>query len=259
LLASKDHIYFWLLIETLGGMSLVIAAACVFNNYLDRDIDKKMKRTKKRALATGLISTRSALVYASILYLGGSLILGIFTNWLVFSLGVISIFFYVVIYGWAKRQSVYSTLVGSIPGAAPPVAGYLAVTNHIDAAAVILFLILVFWQMPHFYAIAMYRYRDYKAAGLPVLPVKYGMKAAKLQILAYVAAFTVVCAMLTIFGYTGYIYLGVVTGLGLYWLWRGLQSYKSSTDEKWGRQMFLTSLIVTLGLSFMLSISNWLP
>src|ERR1041384_3718203 len=102
-----------------------------------------MSRTHQRALVTGQISGRAALIYGSLLGISGFLILALFTNWLVFGLGLISIIFYVLIYGLAKRRSVHGTLVGSVPGATPPVAGYLAVTNHIDSGALILFLILV--------------------------------------------------------------------------------------------------------------------
>ncbi|MGH7157188.1 MAG: heme o synthase [Candidatus Saccharimonadales bacterium] len=259
LLASQDHLYFLLLFEVLAGMSLVIASACVFNNYIDRGIDQKMDRTSKRALVIGQISGHAALVYASLLGTAGFLILAFFTNWLVFGIGLISIFFYVVLYGLAKRHSVHGTLVGSVPGATPPVAGYLAVTDHLDGAAVILFLTLVLWQMPHFYAIAMYRYKDYKAAGLPVLPVKLGMKAAKRQIMAYIVAFTAVATLLTVFGYTGYIYLAAALALGIYWLWRGYSSYNVLSDERWGRRMFFSSLIVTLGISVAIALGALLP
>jgi protoheme IX farnesyltransferase len=113
--------------------------------------------------------------------------------------------------------------------------------------------------MPHFYAIAMYRYKDYKSAGLPVLSVKSGMAAAKRQILAYIIAFTVVCALLSVFGYTGYIYLAAVLALGIYWLWVGLTSLKVLSDERWGRKMFFTSLIVTLGVSISIAFGAVLP
>ena len=239
-------------------MSLVIASACVFNNYIDRNIDKKMARTQKRAIAAGRISAHAAVTYAAALGILGFLILGFFTNWLVFSLGAIALFFYVVLYGIAKRRSVHGTLIGSIPGATPPVAGYLAVTDHVDSAAILLFLILVFWQMPHFYAIAMYRYKDYKKAGLPVLPVKNGMAAARRQILAYIVAFTVAAVLLSVFGYTGYTYLVVVIGLGIYWLAKGIRQYDLS-DEKWGRQIFFASLIITLGLSIITAFGARLP
>jgi heme o synthase len=258
LLASPHKIYIGLLIETLAGMSLVMASACVFNNYIDRDIDKKMARTQKRALPAGRISPGAAFSYAAVLCAAGLSILAVFTNWLVFGLGVMTLIFYVVFYGIGKRRSRHGTLIGAIPGAAPPAAGYLAVTNHIDSAAVILFLTLVLWQMPHFYAIAMYRYKDYQAAGLPVLPIVKGMRAARAQIIAYIAAFTLSAGLLSVFGYTGYVYLVVVLALGVYWLTKGLRTYKIS-DEKWGRQMFLTSLIVTLGLSIITAIGARLP
>lgn len=258
MLAAKHNFYFWLLLETLLGLALVIASACVYNNYLDRGIDKQMVRTSKRALVIGSVSQTSALIYATVLGVIGLAVLAAFTNWRVFISALVAIFFYVIVYGLAKRRSVHGTLVGSIPGAIPPVIGYLAVTNRVDSAAVILFLILVFWQMPHFYAISMYRYKDYKAAGLPVLAVKKGMAAARRQIILYIIGFIVAAASLTFAGYTGYIYLAAVLVLGLYWLGRGIQKYKLD-DEKWGRLMFLTSLVVNLAISVSIALGGHLP
>lgn len=249
---------FVLLAETLAGISLVIASACVFNNYIDRGIDKKMERTRKRAIAAGKISKLAALSYATILGSAGFLILALFTNWLVFGLGAIAEIFYVIFYGLAKRRTVHGTLVGSIPGAAPPAAGYLAVTNHIDAGAVLVFLVLVFWQMPHFYAIAMYRFKDYKAAGLPVLTVVKGMRQARLQIMVYILLFTLSGLLLSIFGYTGYIYLAGVLALGIYWFMKGYLAY-GMADKDWGRRIFLVSLVVNLGWSILAAAGGRLP
>ena len=247
------------LVSVLIGTALVIASACVFNNYIDRCIDAKMDRTKRRALVSGRISTISALSYASLLGIVGLAVLVSGTNWLTVGLGLLAFFVYVVVYGIAKRRTVHSTVIGSIAGAIPPVAGYTAMSNRLDGGAVLLFLILVCWQMPHFYAIAMYRYKDYKAAGLPILTVKKGMRAAKLQILFYVVAFGISASLLTIFGYTGYIYLLVILGLSLNWLRLGLAGLKTKDDEKWARKMFFYSLIVTLSLSFMLAVGGLLP
>lgn len=172
LLGAKGAIDYWLLLATLAGIAFIIGSACVFNNYIDRDIDAKMVRTKKRALAHGLVPAGKAITYASLLGIIGFFILSLSTNFLTVALGTVAFFDYVVLYGISKRRTAYSTIVGSIAGAIPPAAGYTAVTNRLDGGAVLLFIILVFWQMPHFYAIAMYRYDDYKAAGLPVLPVK---------------------------------------------------------------------------------------
>ena len=260
LLASYGHIDFWLLLAILAGTSLVIASACVFNNYIDRGLDKKMTRTKDRALVNGLIPGRSALIYATVLGVAGVLVLGFYTNRLTLAIGLAAFFVYVVLYGVSKRQSVHGTLVGSIAGAAPPLAGYCAVTNRLDGAAIILFLILVTWQMAHFYAIAMYRLDDYAKAGLPVMPVKHGTQTTRLQILLYIGAFIVAVSSLSIFGFAGVTFAVVMAALGLAWLWRGLRGHAGGLDDKtWGRKMFLFSLIVILALSTMLSINAVLP
>ena len=218
-----------------------------------------MVRTKNRALVTRKVSPFSAITYAVVLGMLGFFILLVFVNLLVASLCFFALFSYVVLYGWGKRHTVHGTLIGSFPGAIPPVAGYAAVTGRIDAAAVTLFLILVFWQMPHFYAIAMYRYEDYKRAGLPVLTVEHGMRAARLQIYAYIVGFIAAASALFAFGYTGYIYLAGAVCLGIYWLWRGFFRLRGLSDEIWGRKMFLTSLIINLGISFFIAVGALLP
>ena len=259
LLASRSHIDFGLLLAMLVGLSLVIASACVFNNYIDRDIDKKMSRTKNRALVSGQISGPAALSFASVLLIFGVLILGFFTNLLTMLIALAAVFAYVVLYGIGKRRTVHGTLIGTVSGAAPPVVGYVAANGHLDGASLILYLILVCWQMPHFYAIAMYRLKDYKAAGLPVLPAVKGMRRTKLEILVYTFLFVLAVVALSAAGYTGLSFLVVMSGLGLYWLWRGLSGFNAKDDAKWGRQMFGFSLIVLLSLSIMLSIGTRLP
>jgi protoheme IX farnesyltransferase len=263
LLASPGHVRLGLLLATLIGTSLVIASACVVNNYIDREIDAKMTRTKNRAFVKGRIRPRSAGIYAVGLGLPGFVVLGFYTNMLTVFIGLAGWLFYVVIYGIAKRRSVHGTVVGSISGATPVVAGYTAVTGRLDSGAFILFLILVLWQMPHFYSIATYRFNDYGAAGLPVLPVKRGIRKAKLQIMLYITAFIPATALLTIFGYTGYIYLAVVVLLGLSWLWLGWQGFRIGgdklADERWARKMFFYSLIVISLLSVMIAVGARLP
>lgn len=256
LLASKGHINLWLLIETLLGISLVIASACVFNNYIDRNIDRIMARTKKRALVQGVIKAQNAIIFASFLGIVGIVVLSIYTNLLTVLIGVIAFLDYVVLYGISKRRSVHGTIIGSISGAAPIVAGYCAVADRIDSGAIILFLILVFWQMPHFYAIAMYRFNDYKAAKIPVLPVIKGMKNTKIQILVYIGAFLAANITLSLLGYTGYIYLVVMTAIGLLWLGFGIKGFGVKDDKLWARKMFFFSLVVILVLSLMLSIGG---
>jgi protoheme IX farnesyltransferase len=254
LLASTYRIDLLLLLATLGGTALVIACGCVLNNIIDREVDAKMKRTKDRALVKGDISVKNALLYATFLGLAGFVILLVFTNVLTASIGLIALFMYVVVYGYFKRRSPVGTLVGTIPGALPPVAGYTAATGHLDKAAWLIFIILAAWQMAHFYSIAMYRQKDYKNAGIPVMPVVNGIARTKLSVMGYIIAFIAATTLLTAFGYTGYIYLTVMLGLGLAWLILGLRNYNSMDAVKWGKSMFLFSLTVILSLAVMLSV-----
>ena len=245
----------WLFLATVVGISLVIGSGCVFNNYLDHDIDKKMARTKERALVTGTISNRNALIYADVLGIIGFALLLMFVNILTAVIALFGFIMYVVVYGIAKRGSEWGAVVGSFSGAVPIVVGYTAVTNHLDGAALILFLILVFWQMPHFYAIAMYRLDEYKAAGIPVLPAQKGMKVAKVHILWYVVAYLIAVTALTAFGYTSYVYLIFVLLFGVRWLMLAVQGFSTDDDAKWARKIFFYSLVTLLAFCVTLALA----
>jgi protoheme IX farnesyltransferase len=258
LLAAKGHFDLGLFVAMLVGISLVIASGCVFNNYHDREIDKKMNRTKKRGLVTGMVSPSSALVYGSILGVLGLLVLGLFANILTAAIALAGFIFYVLVYTPAKPRSVHATLLGSVAGAVPPVVGYCAVTGRVDVAAVILFVVLVFWQMPHFYAIAMYRYYDYFGAGLPVLPVKKGMRYTKIAIILYIMGFFIACSLLFAFRYAGYVYLLVMLLTCAAWFLSVMQGFRTKEDAVWGKHAFRMSLIVLLMFSFMISVNHFL-
>lgn len=259
LLASGTHIRPILLLSMLIGTALVIACGCVINNYLDRDIDRHMARTKKRALATGEISVPAAMTFAAVLGVAGFAILIADTNWLTVGVGALGLFSYVVLYSIGKRTTKYGTLIGTISGATPPVAGYCAVTGRLDLAALLLFAVMLCWQMAHFYSIAMYRLKDYQAAGLPVWPAQKGMHATKRQIIFFIVAFIAACATLTIAGYTGYIYLAVMVGVGAAWLRKGMSGFHQADDVRWARGMFGFSLIVLLTFSASISLGGILP
>lgn len=254
LLASKGHIGISTLMATLVGLSLIIGSACVYNNYLDRDIDRLMSRTKNRALVSGSISTNSALIYATILGLAGCFILVYFVNALSAYAALFGMFAYVILYGVAKRKTMHGTLVGSISGAMPPVVGYTAVSNEIDAAAIILFIILVAWQMPHFYGIALYRMKDYKAALIPVMPLSKGIMATKIQTMLYILAFGLAAVSLYYSDYLSYIYAAVMLSISAAWFMLGIRGFKSQNAIEWGRKMFLFSLIVMIVLCVSISL-----
>lgn len=242
-LASQQDVKLTLLLAMLLGLGLVIASACVSNNYLDQGIDRKMARTANRAIADGRITGRQALVYAAVLGVLGFAILAVLTPPLAPALAVIGYLAYVFLYGYYKRRSTISTAVGSISGAIPPVVGYVAVTNQIDIAAVLLFMILVFWQMPHFFAIAIYRLKDYAAAGLPVLPVKEGIRATKIQMIIYIVGYSASSLALTAFDYTGSAYAFVMIVLCSGWLFVTIREPKSGDEAQWARKVFLVSLV----------------
>lgn len=258
LFASQGKVNVIVLLGLVIGLAFVIGSACVFNNIIDRKIDKKMARTKKRALVTGDISVQSASIYGTILGTVGFALLLLLTNWLAALLGAVAMILYLFAYGYAKRKSVHGTLVGAIPGAIPPVAGYVAVTGSLDLAAWLIFLVLFTWQLPHFYSIAIYRRKEYEAANIPILSVKKGLPATKRQIITYIFLFIAATMLLTYFSFTGVIFAGVMLIMGLLWMKQAIEGLQVKDSEKWARGMFGFSLRVLLAFCILLSIDAWL-
>lgn len=250
LLASKGVIHPQLFLATFVGLALVMASACVFNNYIDRPLDKKMKRTKERALVTGLISGRAAIAFAVVLALLGTLLLFVYTNPLTVFVTGVGFLVYVLLYSLWKGHTIYGTAIGSIAGAIPPVVGYCAASNQLDTGALILFAMMVLWQMPHFFSIAISHFDDYAAAEIPVLPIVKGMWRAKIHMTLYIVGFILAAGLLTYFHYTGYAYLIVATSLGLLWLGLCLKGFKSTDDSAWGHHMFQLSLLLIGAICF---------
>ena len=236
LFASRLHPDIMHLIATLLGLSLVIGSACVFNNYIDRRIDALMERTRHRALVEGTISKHDALSLATLLGLLGFFILFEWTNVLTATMAGVGFVFYVVCYSWAKRKAYWGTLVGSVSGAMPIIVGYTAVTERIDYTAIILFLTLVVWQMPHFYAIALNRMSDYERAGIPILPLVYGVRRTKLSIAFYIIVFIFAAETLALKGYVGVSYASVMMIVSGWWLSLAVQGFRRATDPLWSKR-----------------------
>ena len=172
LFASRWHFSGVLFFATLVGIAFVIASACVFNNYFDREMDKKMPRTKSRALASGTIPALEALVYGAVLGLIGLYLLYAYTNALTAGIALFGFVVYVGMYTPLKPRSALALFVGAVAGAVPIVVGYTAVTNRFDLTAFVLFALLFIWQLPHFLGIAAYRFDEYSASGVPLLVKK---------------------------------------------------------------------------------------
>jgi len=259
-LASKGHVDLALFLAAAIGTSLVVASGCVFNNCIDRDIDLKMERTKNRVLVQGLLSVKLALIYASLLGIAGVTLLYWVANPLAALFAVIGFVIYVGLYSlYLKRKSVHGTLVGSLSGAMPPVIGYCAVSNSFDMAALTLLVMFSLWQMPHSYAIAIFRFNDYRAASIPVLPVERGIQVAKRHILYYILAFLVATLMLTLGGYAGMSYMAVAAAMGMYWLYMAWTGNKAADDRVWARKLFVFSIFTITALSVMMSLDFKVP
>lgn len=241
------------------GVAFVIASACVINNIIDRDLDTRMKRTKGREIAAGNISVVNAGVFAAILGAVGFLSLIFLTNWLTSGLGLVAFIWYVAVYGVAKRTTPFSTIIGGVCGALPPVAGYTALTGEVNATAWVLFALLMVWQLPHFYAISIFRRDDYKQAKLPVWSIRYGSKSVKAQILFWIFAFAVLVPALTITGATGFAYLIAMVSISAYWLYQAAENYDKLDEERWARKVFGLSLVVLLVLSASIALGGYLP
>lgn len=254
--ASQGNIDWLLLAYVVLGVTCVVASGCIFNNYIDRDIDSKMQRTMHRGFVLKTVHIPKSLILATLIGLLGVTALHIFTNWYAVFFAALGFFVYVCLYTLKfKRTSVHGTLIGSASGACPPVIGYVAVAGVVDWPAVLLFLMYCVWQMPHSYAIAIYRYNDYKAANIPVLPVERGIVSARQQIIAYIALFLVLAVLMTVLGYTGYVYLVGMLLTVAYWLYLAVKGFQSQEEEHpWGKKLFFVSIAVIMALSILISV-----
>ncbi|GIO39367.1 protoheme IX farnesyltransferase 1 [Paenibacillus antibioticophila] len=252
--ASQWQLHYGSLILTLLGTMLVMASSCVFNNYFDRDLDTKMERTKNRALPIGKLSPRTVLIYAVILGILGLGILFAFSGWLAGVFGIVGMIVYVLVYTlWLKRSSTWSTSVGAISGAMPPLIGYVAVTGKVDLGAVLLFALLFLWQPPHFWALGIRRVEEYRAAGFPLLPVVKGIRRTKWQMLPYLALLIPIPILMYVFDYTGIWFLVIGEILSVAWLLMAIKGFRSKNDDQWAKKVFLFSVnYLTIALIVMI-------
>ncbi|PFD99893.1 protoheme IX farnesyltransferase [Bacillus sp. AFS023182] len=229
------------IIFALVGSILVMGAAGAFNNLYDRDIDSIMERTKSRPTVTGEIKPKTVLWLGALMTIFGLFALAL-TTLLAAFLGFLGLFFYIVPYTmWSKRRTIYNTEVGSISGAMPPLIGWAAIYPDITHPAILgLFVITVIWQMPHFYAIAIRKHDEYKAAKVPMLPVVKGVKRTYMQTNIYLI---VLIAMSFLFSSLSLGLMLVALLLSILWLILSIFGYKKMDPEKWAKSMFVYSLL----------------
>lgn len=242
-LASSGSPEWTLMLGTMLGTAMVIASGAALNNYYDRELDQKMKRTKNRGIASGRIHPRNALALGIALLLIGLTVLTVWANPLAAVWGLIGHIFYVLIYTPLKRVTTLNTVIGGVSGAAPPVIGWVAVTNSMDMSAWLLFLILFLWQPPHFLALAMLKVDDYRAGNIPMLPVVKGFAETKRQMFLWAAVLFPASLLLFFHGNVGILYLVIMTIMGLVYLVLLFQGFHTKDDIAWAKKLFGYSIL----------------
>lgn len=226
-------------ILTIIGSSLIIAGSCVINNYIDRDIDPYMERTKNRPTVTGNIKPSVTISIGIMLLIVGFTFMA-FTTLMAVVYAFIGAFTYIVLYTlWTKRNYTLNTVVGSISGAAPPLIGWAAIDANLHFIAWMLFLIMFIWQPPHFLALAMRRSDEYKRAGIPMLPVVYGFEMTKRQVMIWVLCLLPLPFYMQELGLPFIIF---ATILNIGWIVLGIYCYKQKDDKKFSKLMFIYSI-----------------
>ena len=231
-----------LLFGTLG-IGLAASSAAVYNHVLDARIDIQMMRTRGRPLPQGKLTEKSALTFATALCIISMLILWFLVNPLTAILTFCSLIGYAVIYtGWLKRATPQNIVIGGAAGAAPPILGWTAVTNEVEAGALLMFLIVFVWTPPHFWALAIARKEEYAKVDIPMLPVTHGEAYTRLNILLYSILLVLVTILPYLIGMSGVIYLLTALVLDVYFMYFAIQMYRVPDDMELPMKMFKYSI-----------------
>jgi protoheme IX farnesyltransferase len=241
-LATEELVSMNVLVPALAGIGLMSAAAAAINHLVDRHIDAKMARTLRRPLPQGNLSPTKVTVFAATIGAIGFVTLYAWINPLTAWLTFASMVGYAVVYTmFLKRATPQNIVIGGLAGAAPPLLGWTAVTNEINAPAVLLVMIIFTWTPPHFWALAVHRAKDYARAEIPMLPVTHGIDFTKTCIFLYTVLLTVVCLMPFLIGMTGMIYLvgvSLLNAIFLAYAWK----LKYAPSKKTAFNMFAFSI-----------------
>ena len=255
-LATPGFIPLTTVIAAVLGIGLCAASAAAINHLLDKRIDAIMARTKKRPIAHGRITVKQAFYFALLIGTVGIFVLSQFVNNLTAMLTFLTLIGYAGIYtGYLKRAQ--NIVIGGLAGAAPPLLGWTAVTNQLDPEALLLVLIIFTWTPPHFWALAIYRFNDYKHAEIPMLPVTHGIRYTKLNILLYTILLLVVSVLPFAVGMSGLFYLSGTLILGLRFLYWAIRLYKSEKNTV-AMHTFRYSIVYLMLLFLFLLVDHYL-
>ena len=238
-------------------IALASGAAGAINMWYDRDIDAVMERTRERPIPTGRVEPAEALTFGVILSAFAVMMMFLATNAVAAGLLAAAVLFYVFVYTvWLKRRTPQNIVIGGAAGAFPPVIGWAVVTGNVGIEAVILFALIFFWTPPHFWALALYRSKDYAAAGVPMLPVIRGARATKWQMLAYTVLLLPLALMPCIAGFASWVLYGSAAGIlsGVFIL-SALYVLTDETDRS-AKRMFGFSIFYLFALFGLLVADN---
>lgn len=257
-LAAPGWVSLSLLGASLLGIGLCAGSAAAINHLVDRRIDAIMARTKKRPVAHGRVSVLQASWFALIMGVLGLTVLTVLVNKLTALLTFITLIGYAGIYtGYLKRATPQNIVIGGLAGAAPPLLGWTAVTNHLDPQALLLVLIIFTWTPPHFWALAIYRHEEYQHAEIPMLPVTHGIEFTKLNVYLYTILLLVVSVLPFVVGMSGLFYLMGALGLGARFLFWAHKLYRTDKAVV-AMQMFRFSIVYLMLLFVFLLIDHYL-
>lgn len=231
------------LVAMLIGTALSVASANTLNMVLEREGDRHMVRTRNRPLAAGRMSVWVAIVFGLITGVASLWVLGRLVNLLTAWISLAALLSYVFVYTPLKRRTWVALIVGAFPGAVPPLMGWTAATGEIGAPGVVLFLILLVWQIPRFIAISVYRLRDYTAAGIRTVPGDYGFEVARMHALLWTMALVAVSLLLVPMGAAGFFYFAVAGALGGWFFVLCVRGFEPGSGTVWARAFFLASLV----------------
>ena len=238
------------------GIGLVAASAAAINHLVDQRIDAIMQRTRGRPLPHGDLDSAHAIVFAALLGSAGLALLLATTNPLCAALTVASLLGYAVVYSvFLKRRTPQNIVIGGAAGAAPPLLGWVAVTGQVEPGALLLFIIIVLWTPPHFWALAIHRRDDYARAAVPMLPVTHGVAFTAARILQYTLALFVVSLLPVAIGMSGGLYLAGTLLLGARFIWF---AWRLRRDTAWAMPTFRYSIVYLFALFALLLTDHYL-
>ncbi|HKP61575.1 MAG TPA: heme o synthase [Polyangiales bacterium] len=228
------------------GTLLCVGSANALNCYLERDTDKRMRRTSARPLPAGRLDPNLALIFGLFLGVASIPVLALGANFVTGVLGLVALASYVMIYTPMKTQSPLALIVGAVPGALPPLMGYAAVTGQIAPKGLLLFAFSFLWQIPHVIGLAAYRRDEYVAAGIKVVPAVYSPRVVRLYAISAALLLTAFSSLPAVFGWAGPRYLVVALLLGAAYVGAALRTLREDATTPlavWGRRLFLVSLV----------------